>query len=104
MQADQLAGLDDVEMIDVREPAEFQAGRIEGAILIPLQTIPARLHDLPKDKKIVVICKVGARSAQAAMFLKAQGFDVENLEGGMKAWVKAGLPFTTPEGQPGSLA
>lgn len=104
MQAHELSETDDVELIDVREPAEFRAGRIEGAVLIPLQTIPARLQDLPKDRKIVVICKVGARSAQAARFLKAQGFDVENLDGGMKAWAKAGFEFTTPEGQPGRIA
>lgn len=95
---------DNVEVIDVREPGEYQAGAIEGSRLMPLATLPARIQDLPKDKKIVLVCKSGARSYQATLFLKHQGWEAENLEGGLKAWSKAGLPLTTPQGEAGRLA
>ena len=74
-------------LLDVREPDEFAAYRIEGAKLIPMRTIPARLHELDRRADVVMICRSGARSYHAGMFLKQNGFErVYNLAGGVIAW------------------
>ncbi len=74
-------------LLDVREPDEFAAYRIEGATLIPMRTIRARLHELDRRADVVMICRSGARSYHAGMFLKQNGFErVYNLAGGVIAW------------------
>ncbi|MBX3675671.1 MAG: sulfurtransferase [Rhodocyclaceae bacterium] len=74
-------------LLDVREPDEFAAYRIEGSTLIPMRTIPARLHELDRSADVVMICRSGARSYHAGMFLKQNGFErVYNLAGGVIAW------------------
>jgi sulfur-carrier protein adenylyltransferase/sulfurtransferase len=76
-----------LELIDVREPFEYEIARIEGAKLIPLGDIAERLDELNRDRPIVVHCHSGMRSAQAARLLQQRGFgDVYNLEGGIDAW------------------
>lgn len=76
----------DVVVIDVRTPREFAAGKIEGAINVPLNTVAKSAAKLDKSKKYLVYCRSGARSRRAAMILARQGFDVTNLMGGMRAW------------------
>ncbi len=77
-------------LLDVREPDEHQAARIEGATLIPLGELPDRLAEIPRDQKIVVHCKLGGRSAKAVGLLIAGGFDnVWNVAGGIEAWREA---------------
>lgn len=84
---------DDVLLIDVREPAEYDAGHIPGITLIPMGEIPNRLVDIPKDKTVIVSCQSGRRSAQIASFLQQQGFtNIHDLAGGFSAWQRAGLP------------
>lgn len=74
-------------LLDVREAREFDYCRIEGAVLIPLGELPRRADELPDDRDIVAICHHGARSFNAAAFLKqARGLDVINLQGGVAAW------------------
>lgn len=74
-------------LIDVREPEEFAAYRIEGAALMPMRTLPARLHELDRRADIVMVCRSGARSYHAGLFLKQNGFErVYNLAGGVIAW------------------
>jgi len=74
-------------LLDVRENWEFDTCRIEGATLMPMQTIPARIDDLDEDAEIVCICHHGARSLQVAAFLERHGFaKVSNLTGGIHAW------------------
>ncbi len=75
-------------LIDVREESEFAAGRVPGAINIPLSQLGQRLDELPHE--FDVICKVGGRSAQAAMALEPHGYDVTNVTGGTDAWIDAG--------------
>jgi adenylyltransferase/sulfurtransferase len=77
-------------LIDVREPFENAASRIEGGQLIPLGTLPAHLADLPKDQTIVVYCRSGNRSGVAVAMLRSQGFDAINVVGGIIAWEKMG--------------
>ena len=73
-------------LLDVRTPAEYAAQAIEGAYLIPLQEIGSRIGELPKDREIVVYCRVGNRSAYAAAYLGRLGYNVKNLEGGIMQW------------------
>ena len=73
-------------LLDVRTPREFAADTIAGAKLIPLQELPNRLHELPRDREIVVYCRVGNRSAYACSFLASRGFNVKNLDGGIVQW------------------
>jgi adenylyltransferase/sulfurtransferase len=79
---------DDLFILDVREPNEYQINRIPGATLIPLGELPRRYQELPKDREIVAHCKMGGRSAKAQDFLKSVGFNkVKNLKGGILEWV-----------------
>src|SRR5687767_5282727 len=81
--------LREVRIVDVREPAEFNGplGHVPGAQLIPLGSLNGRSSELTKEKPIVVVCRSGARSAQATVLLGKAGFDkVANLSGGMLRW------------------
>jgi sulfur dioxygenase len=81
--------LREVRIVDVREPAEFNGplGHVPGAQLIPLGSLNGRSAELTKEKPIVVVCRSGARSAQATVLLGKAGFDkVANLSGGMLRW------------------
>ncbi|HEX6177260.1 MAG TPA: molybdopterin-synthase adenylyltransferase MoeB [Thermoanaerobaculia bacterium] len=79
--------LRDVVVIDVREPHEWSGGHISEAKHIPLQQVPARLEEIPRDAEIVMVCRSGGRSARAQQFLMSQGYKrVKNLVGGMTAW------------------
>jgi rhodanese-related sulfurtransferase len=76
----------DGQLVDVREPAEFAAGTLPGATNIPLGELPSRLSELDRDRRVVLLCRSGGRSANAAAFLANSGFaDVVNLTGGMLA-------------------
>ncbi|MGF1472759.1 MAG: rhodanese-like domain-containing protein [Rubrobacteraceae bacterium] len=75
------------ELLDVREPWEFAAARIEGSTLIPLGEMPGRISELDPGRETVVICHHGARSAYVTRALDRSGFDrVLNLEGGLDAY------------------
>jgi phage shock protein E len=88
-----LQGRADVALFDVREQAEYDAGHIPGVKLIPLGQVPARMAEIPKDKAVILTCRSGNRSGQAADFLRQQGYtNVHNMEGGIVAWQQAGLP------------
>ena len=84
-------------IIDVREIQEILAGTIQGAEPVPLATIPARMHEFSPSEKLVLICRSGARSAQACNFLQQQGFNnVYNLRGGMLSWAANRFPIALP--------
>jgi len=79
---------DDVFILDVREPNEYQICRIPGSVLIPLGELPRRYAELPSDKDIVALCKMGGRSAKATDFLQSVGVKrVKNLRGGILDWI-----------------
>jgi rhodanese-related sulfurtransferase len=74
-------------LLDVREPWEWNAARIEGAQHIPMRELPSRMEELERGRDLVAICHHGARSLQVAMFLEKNGFErVHNLQGGVDAW------------------
>jgi len=85
-------GPENVRVIDVREMHEIAAGTVPQAEAMPLGTLPARTHEFHPEQTLVMVCRSGARSAQACMFLAQKGFaQVFNLRGGMMGWVGSGL-------------
>ena len=79
---------EDLFILDVREPSEYQINRIPGSTLIPLGELPRRYQELPRDREIIAQCKMGARSAKAMEYLKTVGFTkVKNLRGGILEWI-----------------
>ncbi|MGI5246183.1 rhodanese-like domain-containing protein [Dactylosporangium sp. CA-139066] len=90
---------DDVFLLDVREDDEFAAGHAPGAFHVPMMQIPARLDDIPEDRDVVVVCRVGGRSAQVVAFLQQNGRDRSiNLDGGMQSWEAHGRPMVSEDG------
>ncbi len=90
--ADRIAA-GEVDLIDVREPYEWDAGHIDGARHVQLHELNefARTHD--PDRPLVFVCRVGGRSAMATDAFRGAGFEAYNLSGGMVAWARARLPF-----------
>jgi rhodanese-related sulfurtransferase len=98
--------LADVQLVDCREQSEWDAGRIQGALHIPLNDVMAGVGTdvLDLAKPVAVICRSGNRSELASMMLQARGYDATNVEGGMEAWAAAGYAFAAPDGSPGRVA
>lgn len=84
----------DAILMDVREDEEWRAGHIEGSLHVPMNSIPQRLASEPdlfhRDEPLVVVCKVGGRSAQVTAWLNAQGVAAVNLSGGVMDWSASG--------------
>jgi rhodanese-related sulfurtransferase len=78
-----------VVVLDVREPEEWRAGHIDEALHVPIRQLPARVDEVPSDRPVLVVCRVGARSASATAFRVALGRNAVNLSGGMNAWAAA---------------
>ncbi len=97
----------DAVILDVREDDEWRFGRIAGAMHIPMNQVPQRLSydpgPLTPDVPIVVVCKMGGRSAQVTAWLRHQGYDASNLEGGMLAWATSKRPMEADGGAPPSV-
>jgi rhodanese-related sulfurtransferase len=86
---------DPPRVLDVRTSAEVARGTIAGSLHLELATLPSRVEELDAAAPTVVFCLSGARSAQACSWLAQRGFgDVYNLEGGIAAWTRAGMPVT----------
>lgn len=91
--------INDITLIDVRTPDEFNLGAINGAINIPLDDIRHHLNDIPKNKPIILYCGVGLRGYLASNILRQNGFnDVRNLIGGLKTYTAAVTPL--PDAKP----
>jgi rhodanese-related sulfurtransferase len=89
-----------ITVLDVREPVEWQHGHVEGSLHVPMMDLPARVDELPADGQVLVVCKVGGRSAQVVQFLQARGIDAVNLAGGLLDWHAAGRPLVSDAGEP----
>ncbi len=83
-----IAADDDVVLLDVREPHEYEINRIPGSILVPKDTVPSRLDQLDPDKDYVVQCKTGARSMEVTQLMRGAGFRARNLHGGINAYAR----------------
>ena len=96
---------DEVQVVDCREPYEWHAGRIEGSIHLPLNSILAgATGQLDPSKTTVVVCRSGNRSELATLMLQARGFRAFNLARGLEEWAAEDRPLTTPDGEPGHVA
>jgi glyoxylase-like metal-dependent hydrolase (beta-lactamase superfamily II)/rhodanese-related sulfurtransferase len=93
-------------VLDVREPHEYAAGHLPGAISIPQADLATRLAEIPRDKELLLVCASGGRSLRSAQYLKSVGYPrVTNLEGGTSGWVQAGYPVDKePAASPPALA
>jgi rhodanese-related sulfurtransferase len=87
-------------VLDVREPVEWQHGHVQGSVHVPMTEVPQRLADLPTEGQVLVVCKVGGRSARVVEYLVAQGVDAVNLDGGLLEWEAAGRPLVSDVGDP----
>jgi len=85
-QLDEMRQDEDIMLLDCRRKEEYEQGRIDGAILIPVDELRDRFHELDRNKKIVVYCRVGYRANVAYRFLLQKGFDVYNLTGGISGY------------------
>lgn len=93
---------DDVQLLDVREPYEWEAGHVEGALHRPMQLLA--LEDVATDRQVVVVCRSGNRSGVVARQLVEHGIDAVNMLGGMQAWARAQLPFVADGDAPPTVA
>ncbi len=83
----------ELQLIDVRQRHEHEAGRIAGGRLIELADLPAHAHSIDRNRQVVLYCRSGARSAMATAALRQAGFQAHNMAGGMLDWDAAGLPI-----------
>lgn len=90
-------------VVDVREDDEWAAGHMPGAVHIPMGQVPGRLDDIGPGAPVVVVCRSGNRSDQVTRWLRGQGVEAENLEGGMREWAALGLPVVLDDGSPGTV-
>jgi rhodanese-related sulfurtransferase/glyoxylase-like metal-dependent hydrolase (beta-lactamase superfamily II) len=90
-------------LLDVRETVEWAAGHAPGASALPMRLVHEHRSDLPRDRRILVICRTGGRSAAVTDALNGWGFDAANVAGGMRAWAAAGLGVVTDKGVQGSV-
>src|SRR3989344_4910910 len=78
---------EDIFLLDVRNPNEFEIAKIKNAKLIPLPQLESKLHEIPKEKEIIIYCHHGNRSSEAVKILKEKGFHkVKSLVGGIDVW------------------
>jgi rhodanese-related sulfurtransferase len=90
-------------LLDVREDDEWEAGRAPGAVHVAMGQVAERIDELPADRTVVCICRVGGRSGAVAHALAGAGYDVRNVGGGMVAWELAGLSVVADGGDPGRI-
>ncbi len=90
-------------LLDVREVDEWMAGHVDGATHVPMHDLPGRVGELPRDRRIVCVCRSGNRSGQVTAWLVHQGFDAANMTGGMRAWATEELASVDANGRPGTV-
>jgi rhodanese-related sulfurtransferase len=88
----------DIQLIDVRQAYEHDAGRIAGDRLIEMMQLGAQAETLDRDRPIVFYCRTGSRSAMATEAFRGAGFDAHNLAGGLVQWEAEGLPLEPENG------
>jgi rhodanese-related sulfurtransferase len=93
-QAQELITHGDVDVVDVREPREWQGGHLPGARLVPLDRLRAEPDAALNRDNVIFVCAAGARSQTAARFAESRGLKkIYNLTGGTRGWANAGLPL-----------
>jgi rhodanese-related sulfurtransferase len=97
-QVAELLAQGDIQLIDVRQPEEREAGRIAGDKFIELSQLASEVDTIDRDRPVVFYCRSGARSAMATEAFRGAGFDAHNMLGGLLEWDAAGLPLDPPDG------
>jgi rhodanese-related sulfurtransferase len=87
------------EAIDVRRDYEWDAGRIGGARHVEVNDLTANADSIPRDRPVLFYCRSGNRSGMAAEAFRQAGFDAFHIDGGLVAWVEAGLPLVPADGE-----
>jgi rhodanese-related sulfurtransferase len=88
----------EIQLIDVREDYEYEAGHVADAEHIELGLVASRAEDIDRDEPVVFYCRSGARSAMAAHAFRRAGYEAYNLDGGLLAWTAEGLPLEPDDG------
>jgi rhodanese-related sulfurtransferase len=88
-----------IQLIDVRQPHEFEAGRIAGARHLELAQLASHAEEIDREKPVVFYCRSGARSAMATDAFLGAGFDAHNMVGGLLDWQATGLPLEPEDGR-----
>jgi rhodanese-related sulfurtransferase len=88
----------EIQLIDVRQPEEHEAGRIAGDRFIELAQLSAQVDSIDRDRPVVFYCRSGSRSAMATEAFRGAGFDAHNMVGGLLDWDAARLPLDPPGG------
>ena len=97
---DQVADLHErgeIQLVDVREPYEYEAGHIAGARHIELERLASQAETIDRERPVVFQCRLGARAGMAAQAFRASGYQAYNMDGGLQAWAERGLPLE-PDG------
>jgi rhodanese-related sulfurtransferase len=98
-EANELLRSGEAVLVDVREPHEWEAGRIPGARHVQLEHLASQADTIPRDKRVIFHCRLGVRSAMATKAFRASGYDALSMAGGIQAWHDAGLPLEPDEGR-----
>jgi rhodanese-related sulfurtransferase len=88
----------EIQLVDVREDHEWEAGRLAGARHIELQRVASEASTIDREKPVVFYCRVGSRSGMAATAFRRAGYDAYSMDGGITAWAQRGLPLDPPDG------
>lgn len=91
-------------LLDVREYQEWIVGHVDRAVHIPMGEVVGRVAELPRDRRIICICRSGNRSGRVTAWLVEQGYDATNMAGGVQRWAAAGHPLVDDNGGPGAVA
>lgn len=89
---------EDIQLIDVRQPEEHDAGRIGGDRLVVLSDLAGEVDSIDRERPVVFYCRSGSRSAMATEAFRGAGFDAHNMVGGLLEWNAAGLPLEPADG------
>jgi rhodanese-related sulfurtransferase len=98
-EANELLSRGEAVLVDVREPHEWDAGRIPGARHVQLEHLASQADTIPRDKRVIFQCRLGVRSAMATKAFRASGYDALSMAGGIQAWHDAGLPLEPDDGR-----
>lgn len=90
---------DGAQMVDVRRPYEFDAGRVPGARNIEMNELSATAESIPKDRPVVFCCRSGDRSGMAAEAFRGSGWEAYNMAGGITAWAQERRPLEPEDGE-----
>jgi rhodanese-related sulfurtransferase len=88
----------EIQLIDVREPYEHEAGRIDGARHIEIERLASKADTIERERPVVFYCRLGARSGMAANAFRRAGWDAYSMVGGLEEWARRGLPLDPEDG------